>query len=58
VPAERLELLAAASRRLRGQLAELSAEELRELHDLLERVLDSEVIDRPAIAELEARLLR
>ena len=56
--ADRLELLAAASRRLRGRLAELDDEELKRLHELLERVLDSEVIDREGAAELERELLR
>ena len=53
----RPERLEAASRTLRGRLLGLDADELDRLHDLLERVLELEVLDRTTLQELEAVLL-
>lgn len=53
----RLERLEVASRHLRSRLRDLEPEKLGRLQELLERVLDQEVLDRSALAELEAALL-
>jgi len=54
----RLERLEAAARQLRRRVKRLDADELSELHDLVERVLEQPVLDRHALAALEAALLR
>jgi 23S rRNA A2030 N6-methylase RlmJ len=53
----RLERLELASRHLRARLRELDDEELEHMRQLLERVLETQVLDRDGLADLEAALL-